>query len=242
MAQRWTPGDTWRSPIAVSRKSKNAKTGPVATTSVSQATCPDGTRGTVPCPFLKHGCYAETVGMQPFTTRRLNSNTVHNTTTIARMEADAIDALPADRKLRIHVVGDCRTITSAGLVGAAMVRYEKRHGHKAWTYTHAWQTVPRSAWKGARVYASVHTEADIAAARANGYTGMAIAGTERHPGRKVYRLLGVNAVPCPAQADARVQCETCAICMEPDKMSERGLAVVFEPDGHTRKQSQTATR
>jgi len=58
----------------------------------------------------------------------------------------------------------------------------------------------------------------------------------------VYRLLGVNAVPCPAQADARVQCETCAICMEPDKMAERGLAVVFEPDGHKRKQSQTAPR
>ena len=242
MPQHWTPGDTWRSPIAVSRKSGNAKTGPVATTSVSQATCPDGTRGTVPCPFLKHGCYAETVGMQPFTTRRLNSNPVHNTTTIARMEADAIDALPADRKLRVHVVGDCRTITSAGIVGSAMVRYEQRHGYKAWTYTHAWQTVPRSAWKGARVYASVHTAADIAAARANGYTGMAIASPERHPSRKVYQLLGVNAVPCPAQADARVQCETCALCMEPDKMAARGLAVAFEPDGHTRTHSQSATR
>jgi hypothetical protein len=186
---------------------------------------------------LDDGCYAETVGMQPFTTRRLNSNTVRNTSTIARMEAAAIDALPADRKLRVHVVGDCRTITAAGIVGAAMVRYERKHGHKAWTYTHAWQTVPRSAWRGARVYASVHTAADIAAARANGYTGIAIASTKRHPGRKVYRLLGVNAIPCPAQADARVKCETCAICMEPDKMAQRGLAVAFEPDGRKRKHS-----
>jgi hypothetical protein len=231
MSKHWTPGETWRSPVAVAPKSKNGKTGPVATTSASQVTCPDGTRGTVPCPFLRAGCYAETVGMQPFTTKRLNSNTVKNTTTIARIEASAIDALPADRKLRVHVVGDCRTITSAGIVGAAMVRYEKRHGHKAWTYTHAWHTVPRSAWKGARVYASVHTATDIAAARANGYTGMAIASTERHASRRVYRLLGISAVPCPAQFDSRVQCETCDICMEPDRIAARGLAVVFEPDG-----------
>jgi hypothetical protein len=234
MTARWQPGDAWRSPVAVARKSSNAKTGPVATTSVSQATCPDGTRGTVRCPFLEAGCYAETVGMQPWTTRRLNSNTTGRQTEIARIEARAIDALPADRKLRVHVVGDCRTSAASAIVGAAMVRYEARGGFPAWTYTHAWATVPRSAWNGARVFASVHTHADVTVARANGYTGLAIAGTARHPGRKVYRVLDVDAVPCPAQqfddGRGRVQCETCTICQEPDKMADRGLAVVFQPD------------
>jgi hypothetical protein len=115
-----------------------------------------------------------------------------------------------------------------------MVRYEARGGgFPAWTYTHAWATVPRSAWNGARVFASVHTQADIEAARANGYTGIAIAGTGRHPSRKVYRVLDVDAVPCPAQFDdgrGRVQCDACTICQEPDKMADRGLAVVFQPD------------
>ena len=224
MAGNWKPGETWRSPIATSRESGNAKTGPVATTSVSQASCPTS------CPFFHAGCYAETVGMQPFTTRRLNSNPTKRADTLARLEADAIDKLPADRKLRVHVVGDCRTATAAGIVGEAMVRYERRGGHAAWTYTHAWATVPRSAWAGARVYASVHTAAEVRQARRQGYTGIAIASTARHPGRKVYRVAGVAAVPCPAQHDKRIQCVDCRICQEPDRMGARGLAVVFQPD------------
>jgi hypothetical protein len=222
---KWQPGDQWRSPVAVAKVSGNKKTGPVATTSVSQASCPSV------CPLLRNGCYAESVGMQPFTTRRLNSNTTRRADTIARLEALAIDDLPADRKLRVHVVGDCRTKTAAGIVGSAMVRYEARGGFKAWTYTHAWQAVPLSAWRGARVFASCGTRADITAARAQGYTGIAINTSARHPGRKVYQLLGVQSVPCPAQLDRRVQCATCSICQQPDKMGRLGLAVAFQPDG-----------
>lgn len=245
MTARWQPGDVWRSPVAVAKVSGNVKVGLVATTSVSQASCPGD------CPFLHNGCYAETVGVQPMHTTRLNSSDTTRPDAIARIEARAIDELPADRKLRVHVVGDCRTVTAAGIVGAAMVRYESRGGYAAWTYTHAWRTVPRSAWQGAGVFASCHTSADVQTARDNGYTGIAIAAAGRHPSRKVYQARDsrgrfvARGVPCPAQfsnaTGRRVQCSTCTICQEPDRMAARGLAVVFQPDT-LRKAARSGTR
>ena len=170
--------------------------------------------------------------MQPFTTTRLNSNPTTNPFTIARIEADGIDGLKGNRDLRVHVVGDARTVASAGLIGAAMVRYERRGGFLAWTYTHAWKTVPYSAWNGARVMASVHSGADVARAHAQGYTATAYAVPERHPSRHAYSIDGVTVIPCPAQWSDGVKCYThgsrsrsCDICKGPT------VTVAFQPDG-----------
>ena len=224
----WKPGEHWRSPIAVNPRSGNTKTGPVATTSVSQLTCP-------PCPLLGNGCYAEDIGMQPMTTRRLNSNAETNRTKVAKLEAHAIDLLKGDRDLRVHVVGDCATVTAARIVGAAMRRYERRSGYKAWTYTHAWQMVPASAWQGARVAASVHSADDVSKARSQGYTMIAMVRSRedgQHPTHKRYRYEGLDVVPCPAQVkDSGVHCydhasksRSCDIC------KAHSGAVVFQDD------------
>jgi len=169
--------------------------------------------------------------MQPYTTRRLNSNPLSSSVAIARLEAAGIDRLKGNRDLRVHVVGDCRTVSAARLIGAAMVRYESRGGMKAWTYTHAWRTVPYSAWHGARVMASIHSGADVAAALAQGYTATAYAVPERHPSRQAYTVDGVRVVPCPAQWSEGVQCYThgsrgrsCDICKGP------AVTVAFQPD------------
>jgi hypothetical protein len=213
------------SPVAVVAISGNRKTGPCASTSVSQATCPST------CQLRGAGCYAEDVGMQPWTTRRLNSNPATNPYLIAQIEAAGIDGLKGNRDLRVHVVGDCRTVASARLIGAAMVRYERRGGYLAWTYTHAWKTVPYSAWQGARVMASVHSGADVARARAQGYTATAYAVPERHPSRHAYTVDGVRVIPCPAQWSDGIHCYThgsrsqsCDICKGPE------LTVAFQPD------------
>jgi hypothetical protein len=223
--QRWRPGDIWRSPVVATTKSGNKKTGPVATTSISQASCPTD------CKFLRAGCYAETVGMQPFTTRRLNSAAETRPDVIARLEAAAIDRLPGDRKLRVHVVGDSRTRRAASITGSAMRRYERRSGRVAWTYTHAWSLVPVTWWRGARVMASTHSATEIKKARARGYASV-ISVPDRHPTRKAYRVGTETVVPCPAQfSNSGVTCETCNLCMQPDVMLARGLTVAFQPDG-----------
>lgn len=226
--QRWRPGDIWRSPVVVTLASGNRKTGPVATTSVSQASCPGD------CPFLGAGCYAETVGMQPLTTRRLNSAAETRPDVIARLEANAIDRLPGDRKLRVHVVGDSRTRRAASITGSAMRRYERRsgggRGRVAWTYTHVWSRIPVTCWKGARVMASTHSATEIKKARALGYAAV-ISVPDRHPSRKAYRVGTETVIPCPAQfQDSGVTCETCQLCMQPDVMRARKLTVAFQPD------------
>ena len=169
--------------------------------------------------------------MQPFTTRRLTSHPLTSTVAIARLEAAGIDRLPATRDLRVHVVGDCPNKTSAHILGAAMRRYEQRGGFLAWTYTHAWRTVPYSAWQGARVMASIHSGADVAAALAQGYTATAYAVPERHPSRHAYTVDGVTVIPCPAQWSDGVHCYThgsrgrsCDICKGP------AVTVAFQPD------------
>jgi hypothetical protein len=226
----------WKSPVSVVAVSGNTKTGPVAATSVSQASCPTS------CPLLGAGCYAEYVGMQPFTTRRLNSNPVTDALKIAKIEADLIDRLPGTRDLRVHVVGDCGdNAAAAGLVGSAMVRYERRGGFRSWTYTHSWKKVPFSAWNGARVMASVHCGADVAAAKAQGYMATAFAVPDRHASRKAYTVDGVKVVPCPAQLSSDIHCyvhgsrsRSCGICKGP------AVTVAFQPDGLRKGQLNTS--
>src|SRR5262245_5740287 len=96
--------------VVVIPQSQNAKTGPCAVTYVSQASCPGS------CPLLGAGCYAEG-GRVRWITKRL-ARTEAGPDELARREAVQIDALPADRPLRVHVVGDCRTRRAASRVGA----------------------------------------------------------------------------------------------------------------------------
>jgi len=238
---RWAPGQQWHTPVAVVPIAHNHKTGNLAATHVAQVTCPSGDQPKQPaCPFLGKLCYAERVGMQPFTTRRLNSNTETHLLTIAKIEAHGIDALPADRDLRVHVVGDCKTRSAARIVGAAMVRYEVRSrtqkipaGFFAFTYCHAWHSVPYSSWAGARVMASIHDPGDVARARDMGYTRCALAVPDRHPSKQIYQVGGIDVLPCPAQwKDSNVRCYThgsrsqsCDICK-----TGGDRVVAFQPD------------
>ena len=236
----WTRSEHYRSPVAVVNVSKNNKLGPISTTSVSQHSCP----GSKPsdksaCPFLNDGCYAEWQGMQPFTTRRLNSNETTNRLTLAKIEANAIRTdLDGTADLRVHVVGDCATTTAASLVGSAMVYHASRYGKRAWTYTHAYKTVKAVAWQGAQVLASIHNTRDFHKARAQGYRTFALATTKAHPTHKVYtdKHTGLRVLPCPAQFKhangSKVACVDCSICQDPTVTRRAGADCVgFQPDG-----------
>lgn len=147
---------------------------------------------------------------------------------LAALEADGIDRLPMPKKgeapvpLRAHVVGDCQTPEAAGILGAAMVRYQTRSGARAWTYTHAHPVVPKEAWQGAQVVASCDTMEDVSLARAQGYTAIAVvSGAPRAE-------LPKHSVICPAQAmeaagQEPVHCNKCTVCSRPR------VLVVFRP-------------
>lgn len=215
--------------VLVMKQTANRKLGPIAVTHVAQTSCP------TTCPFLNKGCYTET-GPQGVTTARLNKST-ETALELAAAEAEAIDMLPADRPLRVHVVGDCATPEAAALVGAAMVRYAERGKTFAWTYTHAWRDVPVEAWQGAAVLASCETPAEVAEATARGYaTAMVV---PEHPGRKVYERGGVKVLPCP-QEQGGPQCKDCGLCARPATLRDKGLTVGFAAHG-TKKSTVALT-
>jgi hypothetical protein len=123
--------------------SANRKLGPVAATFVSQVSCPKE------CPWFDDGkwgsaCYANN-GFQGFMTAKLNRG-IGDHLDAAREEAELIRALSGERTLRLHVVGDCKDRLAAEIVSAAAEQYSSKHAQTVWTYTRAWEHVPRASW------------------------------------------------------------------------------------------------
>lgn len=234
---------------------KLSANGKMAASWISQVSCHSD------CPLKSNGCYAET-GNAGIHTHRLNARVKQQKSSVAKMrrllarqEAAAIDNLPADVKLRVHVVGDSATAQAAGTVGRAMVRYQQRGGQSAYTYTHSWRAVRHASWAGATVLASVEQSADVPKAHARGYQVALV--VPPHPTNKVYEYQGVKVLPCPAQfyrvhgevkpatrlspADRAGEkqrlttCEKCTVCQRPEVLKSRGLVVGFEPDANSTK-------
>ena len=209
--------------------SQNAKVGVMNATYAPQLTCPTS------CPF-----YPEIFGDVDDIETRL-----HIQIQFAEIEAVKIDGLPADRNLRVHVVGDASTSISAGILGAAMVRYEKRspNGSQAYTYCHSWAepyTVPESAWNGARVLASCESAQQVIKARKLGY---ACEWTyKEHLSRKVYERDGINVLPCPNNFNADVTCNDCMKCADLDLLKSREWVIGLETHGAFRKAEASIER
>jgi hypothetical protein len=207
--------------------STNAKLGPVSATYASQASCPRS------CPWFGKGCYAEhgLVGLQ---TRRLNRSALRGALDIAQAEARAIDGLTGDRLLRLHVVGDAKTEAAARELGAAARRYTSRgnaprRGKKVWTYTHAWQAVPRESWGAAvSVLASVETVREARKAMAAGYAAAVVVAVFEREG--AYPIDGTTVVPCPNQTRG-VTCRDCGLCRDDDRLRKAGLVIAFQAHG-----------
>ena len=202
--------------------SDNSKTGRMNATYAPQLTCPTS------CPFypLIFGDITEI------------EERMHIGIMFAEIEARKIDDLPADRKLRVHVVGDGSNSIGAGIIGDAMVRYEKRspNGSEAFTYTHLWDepyNVPESAWNGARVLASCENEDDVTRARAMGY---ACEWTyKEHSSRKVHERNGIKVLPCPNNFNKEVQCVKCMKCADISLLKERNMVIGLATHGAIRK-------
>jgi len=150
---------------------------------------------------------------------------------IARAEASAIDKLTASYDLRLHVVGDCRTIRAAKILASAVKRYITRAVKPvaAWTYTHSWRTIPRATWGSISVLASCETPNDIALAHERGYaTALVVSCFES---KRLYRWQGVAIIPCPAQTRHDVQCVDCKLCFDSARLHQERLTIGFEAHG-----------
>lgn len=201
-----------------------------ATYASIEATCPKT------CPFKGEGCYAQT-GYVAITTHRLDKRAGDSTAyQVAKEEADAINnsynggPVPSGRDLRIHVSGDCRGIKSAQVIAKAVDGWKKRGGNQAWSFTHAWKNVPRSAWGSVSVLASVESVADVKAAKAQGYAPAIV--VPEHPSDKAFYLKGSKTkfIPCPAQT-RNVGCTDCRLCFNADGLLARNAGIAFAAHG-----------
>lgn len=215
--------------IAV-EKSQNRKIGDVSATYASQTSCP------TTCSFLGSGCYAEG-GHTGRITRRLNSEE-STRAQVARAEALLIDGLTGDRDLRVHVVGDCSTDTTAKLVSAAMARHRAKQGRRAWTYTHAWPSVDPKSWGDESVLASCETPEDVHTAQSLGWATALVVPEFRDT--KAYDHDGVKLLPCPQQTKPDVTCVSCGLCMNASRLRDKGLTIGFAVHGNGAKKARAA--
>ena len=209
----------------------NSKLGPVSTTSAAQQSCPTS------CVFLGNGCYAEGGWPKLTTTWRLNRNLREYITPeeIAVEEAIAIDGLSGDRDLRLHFVGDSTTEVGTQILAEAACRYMKKNGRRVWTYTHAWRTVPRSAWGSISVLASCETEEEVIAARRLGYATILV--VPKHHSRKLQRGEAINLLPCPWETHG-ANCAKCRLCMDDRRLRESNITIAFEAHGDERTRNK----
>src|SRR5580704_7162132 len=130
-----------------SKNSKLAGSNPVDSTYCSiKHTCPET------CSLKNTGCYAQNsfVGMVNWRMQQRAKGS--SPLQVARREAQAIDQsyngkkVPNGRPMRLHVSGDSRTVKGTRLINAAVGRWKQRGGGDCWSYTHAWQRVPRKEW------------------------------------------------------------------------------------------------
>ncbi|WP_295454354.1 hypothetical protein [uncultured Thiodictyon sp.] len=208
--------------IAV-ENSNNKKLGGMSTTYASLQTCPKD------CPFLKSkSCYAM-MGPCAVTKDRIGAKRANSKLSIAKQEARAIDTLSGRWPLRIHTIGDCSTAAAARTVAKAAKRFMAKHNEAAYTYTHAWRTVPRSAWGKVSVLASCETVTEVRAAKAKGYAATLV--LEKFASDSVHFVNGVRVMPCLKQTGRSRSCLDCGLCMKEASLKKAGLTIGFKVHG-----------
>jgi hypothetical protein len=193
---------------------------------------------------LKNECYAS-YGMVGFHVRKLNAvEGNYSPRDIARLEYKLIrdsfgkgripqDGAQGGRDLRIHVAGEARTSGAARFMARAGASWYRRGGGKVWSYTHAWQTVPRKHWGKVSILGSANTLEDIPKILAQGYAPTIV--VSKHESPKAKMIQGVNFIPCPAQTKG-IGCADCRLCLNADGLLARKAGISFEAHGVKTKQ------
>jgi hypothetical protein len=206
--------------------SKNKKLGNVAATYLPiDQTCPNS------CPLKNNGCYAQlgNTGFQNIRLqKKMNGVSAYD---IVRKEAREISAFGQKangKALRLHVSGDVRTAKSAKLLSIAAEKWDG----KVYTYTHAWKTIPRSAWGNISVLASCENITDAKQAMKCGYAPSII--VPNHISDKAYVHDGVKIIPCPQQTRG-ISCDKCKLCMNDKTLKNQNAAIAFAVHGVRKK-------
>lgn len=202
----------------VTLKSGNAKTGPLATTTREQVSCP------TTCPLMGNGCYA--TGRIFAIARKYGSP---NTDAVLSL----INSLKPGQGVRLNVAGDFLTddgTPDLEYIDACNQLATARPDCKIIAYTHAWRILDPALFAFG-VNASCDTDADIAEARAAGW-GTVTVGAEDGT-----MIAGTRVVRCPAEYRDDTSCATCMLCSKTPKIN---TTVTFTPHGAGKRKAAAA--
>lgn len=194
------------------RKSSNAKTGPIPVSTSSAATCP------ATCPFKGNGCYAES-GPLALHWREV---TAGSRGTSAEQFFTEINSLPDGQLWRHNQAGDLPH--TLGKISRRFIRglVEANRGKRGFTYTHHSITkgenlelIRYANRNGFRINISTESESAADAAVAAGLP--AVMAVRSDESRTHWRTPAGNVVTvCPAQRDGEqwegVDCAKCQLC------------------------------
>lgn len=193
-------------------------------TYAAQSTCPPS------CPFYGAGCYAETGHIGIYAAQPMRGAAAGvDPCAVAVVEAAAIDAAPATRDLRLHVLGDMHCAGCARRIAAAVGRYlgRARRPVRAFTYTHN-HTIPRTAFGPISALRSCETAAQVRAAHAAGFGAALVTLRSPPPNGRAYAADGYRVVPCPYETRG-VGCADCRLCLDGDRLAAARIAIGFTP-------------
>lgn len=219
----------------LTRKSDNAKTGPIPVSTSSAETCPPS------CPFRGHGCYAAS-GKLSLHWSRVTDGTRGGTLDDL---CATVASLPASQLWRHNQAGDLPGVGEAINAGELAALVDANAGRRGFTYTHKPTDNPENAEAiraanagGFTVNLSANTlsHADDLAARGVGPVVAVLPSSADHAAawestRKAPAPLstpqGRPVVVCPATYREDVTCKTCGLCA----VASRRVIVGFPAHG-----------
>lgn len=180
------------------------------------------------CPFLNKGCYAQ-LGNCRWTTDRISKNIPVDSrpSRIALAEARSISKLTGKNPLRLHVVGDCKTPKAASILAEVGNKYKSKYNQTIWTYTHAWENVPREAWGDISVLASCDTLDKAEEAYSKGY---AISTVRWKPFTRPFTWGRWLMQPCLSETKG-MKCKDCRMCWSDKALRANRTIICFFPHG-----------
>jgi hypothetical protein len=221
----------------LTKKSSNAKTGPIAVSTTSRDSCP------ATCPLKGSGCYAESGPL------RLHWDKVSDGPWAEKPRGNDIEtfirelkSLPEGTCFRHNQAGDLPH-TNGSINAHALGLIANTCAERkliAWTYTHHdtehygnRELIKNAPSMGMTVNASAHSQSHAAELHKQGIPSVCI--VHKNESRKTWEHDGVKFLVCPAQWSEK-NCAECKLC----SVADRSCVVAFKAHGtQARKVEQT---
>lgn len=223
------------------KKSSNAKTGPIPTTTSGRDTCPQA------CPFNNgNGCYAD-AGYYT----RMNWDKVTNGERGGTLEelCEAVAKLPEGQLWRHNVAGDLKGNDNWIDYMALLDLVKANKGRRGFTYTHYPVTdhkhaqmnvdaIEMSMIGGFTVNVSANSVAHAVQIK-DEYPHLPVAAVvPSDHGNDTRTIDGVKFITCPATYKDNVTCATCKLC----SVADRDSVIAFPAHGSQTKKADIIAR